>query len=311
MARFVLITGKIGSGKSAVSELLRKKHYIVVDTDKEVKKLYAEDAEMFQSVVEQFGRASLNEDGSLNKAYFAEAMLSKDPEIQEKVEIITNNVVMRLLQNLERFYEDWDEVIFVEAALTKEVGWCRSYLSMHDVLMVKTDETLRQERLQKRENYEMTKQFEQLQSEDNLNMYRSYGLEQPLDPPDNLIVVENNGSVEELNDRLMVVLEKELKLTHKEKLATYLRYLAECPTYCHDNAWCYSFFNCGGCVNCPFPCANQDKYYKKLNEKFIAEQKKANSPEKKWNEYMDAWADEYNQAQKEIKEYYVTRTARS
>jgi dephospho-CoA kinase len=311
MARFVLITGKIGSGKSAVSELLRKKHYIVVDTDKEVKKLYAEDAEMFQSVVEQFGRASLNEDGSLNKAYLAEAMLSKDPEMQEKVEIVTNNVVMRLLQNLERFYEDWDEVVFVEAALTKEVGWCRSYLSMHDVLMVKTDETLRQERLQKRENYEMTKQFEQLQSEDNLNMYRSYGLEQPLNPPDNLIVVENNGSVEELNDRLMVVLEKELKLTHKEKLATYLRYLAECPTYCHDNAWCYSFFNCGGCVNCPFPCANQDKYYKKLNEKFIADQKKANSPEKKWNEYMDAWADEYNQAQKEIKEYYVTRTARS
>lgn len=311
MARFVLITGKIGSGKSAVSELLRKKHYIVVDTDKEVKKLYTEDAEMFQSVVEQFGRTSLNKDGSLNKAYLAEAMLSKDPEMQEKVEIVTNNVVMRLLQNLERFYEDWDEVIFVEAALTKEVGWCRSYLSMHDVLMVKTDETLRQERLQKRENYEMTKQFEQLQSEDNLNMYCSYGIEQPLNPPDNLIVVENNGSVEELNDRLMVVLEKELKLTHKEKLATYLRYLAECPTYCHDNAWCYSFFNCGGCVNCPFPCANQDKYYKKLNEKFIAEQKKANSKETKWNEYMDAWADEYNQAQKEIKEYYVTRTARS
>ena len=311
MARFVLITGKIGSGKSAVSELLRKKHYIVVDTDKEVKKLYTEDAEMFQSVIEQYGRASLNEDGSFNKEYLVEAMFSKDPEMQEKVEIVTNNVVMRLLQNLERFYEDWDEVIFVEAALTKEVGWCRSYLSMHDVLMVKTDETLRQERLQKRENYEKTKQFEQLQSEDNLNMYRSFGLEQPLDPPDNLIVVENNGSVEELNDRLMVVLEKELKLTHKEKLATYLRYLAECPTYCHDNAWCYSFFNCGGCVNCPFPCANQDKYYKKLQEKFIAEQKKANSKEKKWNEYMDAWADEYNQAQKEIKEYYVTRTARS
>ena len=311
MARFVLITGKIGSGKSAVSELLRKKHYIVVDTDKEVKKLYTEDAEIFQSVVEQYGRASLNEDGSLNKAYLVEAMFSKDPEMQEKVETVTNNVIMRLLQNLERFYEDWDEVVFVEAALTKEVGWCRSYLSMHDVLMVKTDETLRQERLQKRENYEKTKQFEQLQSEDNLNMYRSYGLEQPLDPPDNLIVVENNGSVEELNDRLMVVLEKELKLTHKEKLATYLRYLAECPTYCHDNAWCYSFFNCGGCVNCPFPCANQDKYYKKLHEKFIAEQKKANSKEKKWDEYIDAWADEYNQAQKEIKEYYVTRTARS
>ena len=108
----------------------------------------------------------------------------------------------------------------------------------------------------------------------------------------------------------MEVLEKELNITHEEKLATYIRYLKECPTYCHDNAWCYSFFNCGGCTSCPFPCANQDKYYKKLNEKFIAEQKKANSPEKKWNEYIDAWADEYNQAQKEAKEYYVTRTSK-
>ena len=61
---------------------------------------------------------------------------------------------------------------------------------------------------------------------------------------------------------------------------------------------------------CRLKCANQDKYYKKLNEKFIAEQKKANSPEKKWNEYIDAWADEYNQAQKETKEYYVTRTSK-
>lgn len=40
MARFILITGMMGSGKSAVSELLRKKHYIVIDSDSEVKKLY-------------------------------------------------------------------------------------------------------------------------------------------------------------------------------------------------------------------------------------------------------------------------------
>lgn len=268
MARFVLITGKIGSGKSAVSDLLRKKHYLVVDSDSAVKKLYDEDPEMFQSVVEQFGPACLKEDGTINKSYLSQAVLSEDPEMQEKMQIVTNNVVMRLLQNLERFYEDWNEVVFVEAALTTELGWCRSYLSMHDVLMVKMDETVRQERLKMRANYEKTKVFEKFQSEDNLNLYRCYGIEQQLEPPENLIVLDNNGSLDDLNNQLMEVLEFRLKLTHKEKLATYIRYLQECPDYCHDNAWCYSFYNCGGCATCPFPCAKQDKYYKKLNEDF-------------------------------------------
>jgi hypothetical protein len=139
---------------------------------------------------------------------------------------------------------------------------------MHDVLLVKTDETLRQERLKMRANYEKTKEFEKFQSEDNLNLYRCYGIEQQLEPPENLIVLDNNGSLDDLNNQLMEVLEYRLKLTHKEKLATYIRYLQECPDYCHDNAWCYSFFNCGGCATCPFPCAKQDKYYKKLNEDF-------------------------------------------
>lgn len=275
MARFVLITGKMGSGKSKVSELLRKKHYIVVDSDSEVKKLYSEDSEIFQCAVEQFGPVCLNADGTLNKEYLAnEVMFSKDPEMYEKKEYFMCNVVLRLLSKLESFYEKWDEVIFVEAALTKEVGWCRIALSMHDVIMVKTDEELRQERLKQRPNYERTKEFDQLQDENNLNVYRSYGVEEQLSLPENLIVLENNGTETELNDKLMVVLEKQLGLTHKEKLATYIRYLQSAPDYCHDNAWCYSFFNLGGCNSCPFPCASQDKYYKRMNEAFLAEHKK-------------------------------------
>ena len=55
MARFTLITGKMGSGKSAVSKLLRDKHYIVIDSDSEVKQIYNE-PEIFCELVKHFER---------------------------------------------------------------------------------------------------------------------------------------------------------------------------------------------------------------------------------------------------------------
>ena len=313
MGRFILITGRMASGKSKVSELLRKKHYKVIDMDSEFKKYYQEPAS-FRDVVYNLGPWVLNEEGMIDTYKLLSVVFTRNDENAKRWRNdIMQAVMWPLLDSLSHFYSDNNckEVIFLEAALTPELGWCRNYLSIDTVIMVKADEKIRMERLQARKNSDLLMMLDKTQDEKCLNIYKTDLMPvQSLDPPDVLSVIENNGTEEDLNDRLMEVLEKELNITHEEKLATYIRYLKECPTYCHDNAWCYSFFNCGGCTNCPFPCANQDKYYKKLNEKFIAEQKKANSAEKKWNEYIDAWADEYNQAQKETKEYYVTRTSK-
>lgn len=305
MARFVLITGKIGSGKSKVAELLRKKHYIVIDSDSEVKKL-AYNPEVYKTIVSWVGPKGLNKDGSFNKDYFRnELFFSEEPEKRELMKNITDLLVKELIEYLDARYEDSKEVIFVEAALTEQVGVSRSLLSINDVIFVHTKDELRLTRLKERPNYEATKQFEKFQFAKNLNKYNFFGMTMPLGPVRNFILLKNNGSETDLNDELMVLLEKKLNLTHEEKFATYVRYLKEAPTYCHDNAWCYSFFNLGGCVNCPFPCQSQDKYYQKLNQKFREEQKKKHSPETKYEEFIQAWADDYNQAQTEGKEFYV------
>ena len=159
--------------------------------------------------------------------------------------------------------------------------------------------------MMQRLNYDENMQIlEKRQSLENLNSWANGTYV----PSHAVFHIENNDDLEDLNTRVIEALQN-LGISHEEKFATYIRYLKEAPTYCHDNAWCYSFFNLGGCANCPFPCKNIDIGYKKLHEKFIEEQKKANSKEKKWNEYMDAWADEYNQAQKDSKEFYITRTS--
>lgn len=302
MARFILITGMMGSGKSSVSELLRKKHYIVIDSDSEVKKLY-EDPEIFQFIVSRLGKEYLDEYNKIDLKKMR--MVFANPTLFS--EELMNRLLVKFTKSVDEKYLNSKEVIFIEAALTTDVQKVRARLNICDMIIVHASADIRHNRLIKRTGYaDMYMQnLEDRQSFENLNSTCT-GINVPTHQVYHL---ENNGTLEELNTSVIKALQN-LDITHNEKLAMYLRYLKESPTYCHDNAWCYSFFNCGGCNNCPFPCKNIDRDYKKLNEKFIAEQKKANSPEKKWHEYIDAWADEYNQAQKESKEFYITRSDR-
>lgn len=300
MARFILITGMMGAGKSAVSDLLRKKHYIVIDSDKEVKELY-DDPEIFQFIVNHFGKDCLNNDGKidfnfLRKAFAHNSLFNDD---------LMKRLLAKFCNKLEEKYKNSKEVIFVEAALTPDIQRFRARLYMFDMIIVHASDDIRYNRLIQRPNYDENMQIlEKRQSLENLNVWAT-GVYVPHHA---IFHIENNENLEDLNTNVIEALQN-LGISHEEKFATYIRYLKEAPTYCHDNAWCYSFFNLGGCNNCPFPCKNIDRDYKKLHEKFIEEQKKANSKEKKWNEYMDAWADEYNQAQKDSKEFYITRTS--
>ena len=271
MSRFVLITGRMGSGKSKVSELLRKKHYTVIDSDSEVKKLY-ENPAVFQEIVNGLGPWVLDDNGRIDTSKLLNEVFTGDDECRKQWRnVVMNAVIWEFIDQLTQRYKDNKEIVFIEAALTPEVGWVRHHLDIYDVIMVKTDEKTRLDRLYSRPNYELLMMLDKTQNEKYLNLYKSASnpTGSSIDPPDIMAAVENNGTEEALNDRLMEVLEKELNITHEEKIAVYLRYLKEAPNYCHDNAWCYSFFNLGGCTNCPFPCANHDKYYRKLNENFL------------------------------------------
>lgn len=72
------LTGGIGAGKSTVSELLADLGACIVDADEIARQLQSAGSPVLAKMVERFGEAILNGDGSLNRARVAEIVFGSD-----------------------------------------------------------------------------------------------------------------------------------------------------------------------------------------------------------------------------------------
>lgn len=73
------LTGGIGSGKSTVAKLFADKGVRVIDTDQLARDLTQLNQPAFKKIIEKFGTALLNEDGTLNRAALRKIVFA-DPE---------------------------------------------------------------------------------------------------------------------------------------------------------------------------------------------------------------------------------------
>ena len=76
MARIIGLTGGIASGKSTVTSYLKEKGYPVIDADRVVHDLQAPGGELYQALVEHFGRDILLDTGDLNRPALAQRIFS-------------------------------------------------------------------------------------------------------------------------------------------------------------------------------------------------------------------------------------------
>lgn len=264
MARFILLTGLIGSGKSYVAQMLRDKRYTVVDSDSWAKHQY-DDTETFKFVIERLGPMCLDENGRIDLGYIKRYILRHDPEDRN---MFTWGLATRVANGIESMFGSRKEIVFVEAAPTAQVGHVCALLGIETAIVVSSDEETRRQRLvaTRGMSHGEIDAFDNLQ--DLTYIHQTY----PRTHRDvRKIVLSNDCDRETLNGLLMDIIEKEIQPTPEEKFALYERYLRESPDYCKQNAMCYSFYNLGGCNNCPFPCSQQDRNFELANREFMEE----------------------------------------
>lgn len=97
------LTGGIGSGKTAVSELFEKKGVPVIDTDIIARQLVDDDPDVLKEITEVFGKDALGVDGRLDRRKLG-SIVFNDDQLKQKLENILHprirSEVLRQVQAL-------------------------------------------------------------------------------------------------------------------------------------------------------------------------------------------------------------------
>jgi len=149
--RFLLVglTGGIATGKSTVSEMLRRLGCEIIDADRLARDVVEPEQPAWKQIVAEFGPGVLTADGSLDRKKLG-AIVFADPERRRRLEAITHPAIRaRFLARLDELAaRGFAGVVVFDAAVMIESG---NYKNMDRLVVVVTDDATQAARLQQRD----------------------------------------------------------------------------------------------------------------------------------------------------------------
>ena len=147
MAKIIGITSGIASGKSTVTEFLRRNGFEVVDADVVVHQLQKPGGRLYQILVEHFGDKVLLENGELNRPLLA-SLIFANPEEQEWSKRTQGEIIREELALLRNQLAQTEALFFMDIPLLFE----QNYESWFDeTWLVYVNRGVQLERLMKRD----------------------------------------------------------------------------------------------------------------------------------------------------------------
>lgn len=183
------IFGKSGSGKSTVCQYLKEKGFYVIDADKLGHQILKKGEEGYKKVVEAFGDSFLNDEKEIDRKKLGKYVFeNKKADILSS---ISHPIIDRLVENEIKKSKISNTDTVIDAALL-----CNTRIKdMCDLLiLIKSDNLI--ERIKLRDNI-----TEELAN----NRLLSQNITECAD-----IIIENNGTLEELFSKTDEVLRKEI-----------------------------------------------------------------------------------------------------
>ena len=194
MARIIGITGGIASGKSTVTEFLRRQGYQVIDADQVVHELQESGGRLYQALLSAFGPAILQEDGRLNRPKLG-AMIFGNPELLAQSSQIQNQIIREELAGRRDLLAEKEDIFFMDLPLLFELG----YESWFDqIWLVDVTEETQLSRLMTRNALS--------QKEAEKRIAAQLSLQEKRNRAD--VLIDNNGPLELTQEQLREALQK-------------------------------------------------------------------------------------------------------
>mgnify|MGYP006281292481 CR=1 FL=1 len=183
------LTGGIASGKSTVSNILRKQDVYIIDADKLVHQILQKGNRGYKKVVDQFGEKILNSQNQIDRNKLGQIVFS-DKKKLKKLENITHPLVISIIKDKIESKQDDYEHIVVDAPLLYESGLDK--LTDQD-WVVYADYDVQLKRLMERDD---------LSREEAKNrIEKQLSLEKKRELAD--VVINNNDSIADLKEKVL------------------------------------------------------------------------------------------------------------
>ena len=147
MGKIIGITGGIASGKSTVTNFLRKKGFQVVDADSLVHQLQKPGGRLFEALVQHFGKEIILENGELNRPLLASLIFS-NPEEREWSKQIQGEIIREELATLRDQLIQTEDIFFMDIPLLFEQDYSAWF---DETWLVYVNRDVQVERLMKRD----------------------------------------------------------------------------------------------------------------------------------------------------------------
>ena len=148
MGKIIGITGGIASGKSTVTNFLRKQGFQVVDADAVVHQLQKPGGRLFEALDQHFGQEIILENGELNRPLLASLIFS-NPEEREWSKQIQGEIIREELATLRDQLAQTEEIFFMDIPLLFEQDYSAWF---DETWLVYVDRDVQVERLMKRDH---------------------------------------------------------------------------------------------------------------------------------------------------------------
>ena len=193
MGKIIGITGGIASGKSTVTNFLRREGYKVVDADALVHKLQNSGERLYRILVEHFGQEIILENGSLNRPLLAKRLFSNPSELEWSKET-QGEVIREELATLRDQLAQTEGVFFMDIPLLFEQGYDSWF---DEIWLVYVDKKTQIERLMNRDHLNIEEAQARLESQWSLSKKKKLASH----------IIDNSGTQKELVNQITSLLE--------------------------------------------------------------------------------------------------------